>query len=117
MNYLHASLKAWNTPVFQDTLVREVAQLGADGLPLQAGLSQGSVALDDELSIMIIKLSDTPGFIHATLGIGYSGMVAGCSCADDPTPGNRTTEYCQVRLEIDKSTAQAVIALLPDQND
>lgn len=115
MNYLHASLKAWNTPAFKETLAQEVAQLGVDGLPLQAGLSQGSVALDDELGIMMINASDTPGFITATLGISYSGIVAGCSCADDPTPESRTTEYCQVRLQIDKTTAQSVITLLPEQ--
>jgi hypothetical protein len=115
MSYLHASLQAWNTPAFAETLAREVAQLGVDALPLQAGLSQGSVALDDKLSATTISVSEQADSICARVGIFYSGMIAGCSCADDPTPVNRTTEYCIVQLEIDKATAAARISLLPEQ--
>jgi hypothetical protein len=115
MSYLHASLQAWNTPAFAETLAQEVAQLDIDALPLQAGLSQGSVALDDNLSVSIIGVSEETDRICARVGIFYSGIVAGCSCTDDPTPENRTTEFCLVLLEIDKATAAASISLLPEQ--
>jgi hypothetical protein len=115
MSYLHASLQAWNTPAFAETLAREIAQLGLDELPLQAGLSRGSMALDDNLTAIIISAYEEAGRICARVGISYSGIIAGCSCADDPTPDNLTTEYCQIRLEIDKATAAVKTSLLPEQ--
>lgn len=115
MSHLHASLQAWNTPAFADTLAQEVAQLGIDALPLQEGLSQGSVALDDDVTAIIISVSEQADRICARIGISYSGIIAGCNCADDPTPDNRTTEYCLVQLEIDKATAAARVCLLPEQ--
>lgn len=115
MSYLHASLQAWNTPAFTEILAQEIAQLGIDALPLQAGLSQGSMALDDNLVAIIISASEEGDRICARVGISYSGIIAGCNCADDPTPDNLTTEYCLIRLEIDKATAAASISLLPEQ--
>jgi hypothetical protein len=116
MTLLHASLQAWNTAAFAETLAQEVTQLGIDVLPLQEGLSQGSVALGDDLTAIIINVSDESGRICATVGICYSGMIAGCSCADDPAPDNKTSEYCLVRLEIDKATAETVVTLLQEQS-
>jgi hypothetical protein len=115
MSYLRSSLRAWNTSAFAETLAREVAQLGNDALPLQQGLSQGSVALDDDLTAIVTHVSDEPGHIFATIGICYSGTIAGCNCSDDPTPDNRTVEYCTIRLAIDKATAETTITLLPEQ--
>ena len=115
MTCLRLSLQAWDTPAFADILAREVAQLGVDALPLQQGLSQGSVALDDDLTAIVTNVSDGPGYITATISICYSGMIAGCNCADDPTPDNRTSEYCVIRLAIDKATAETTITLLPEQ--
>ena len=112
---LHASLRAWNTPAFTETLAREVEQLDCNTLPLQQGLSQGSVALDDKLDAIIISVSDETGLILAKIGIYYAGMIAGCSCADDPTPDNPTTEYCVIKLAINKLTAETSISLLPEQ--
>ncbi len=117
MTSLRASLQAWNTPAFTETLAREVAGLGIEHLPLQAGLSQGSVALDDDLGIMVVTVTEGHDHISARLGISYSGVVAGCACADDPAPENRTTEYCEVLLKIDKATAHTSIALLQEQAD
>ena len=44
----------------------------------------------------------------------YSGIIAGCSCADNPTPVSELNEYCEVQLEIDKKTAETKVALLPE---
>jgi hypothetical protein len=98
-------------------LKKEIEQLNADALHLQQGLSQGSVALDDNLDAIIINVSDESGLVRAKVGIYYSGMIAGCNCADDPTPEDRTTEYCVVQLAIDKATAETTINLLPEQVD
>ena len=61
---------------------------------------------------MIILVADDEGFIHVKAGIFYSGIIAGCSCADDPTPVDEQNEYCEVQFEINKKTAEATVALL-----
>ena len=111
---LTKSLNAWGTPDFEDILKSEIEQLGADQLPLQQGLSTSSYALDDKLKVRIISLSEKAGFIHAKVGIFYSGITPGCSCADDPTPVEEQAEYCVVQLDINKMTAETTVALLAE---
>ncbi|MDP2785278.1 MAG: hypothetical protein Q8O38_11890 [Sulfurimicrobium sp.] len=111
---LAKSLNTWGTPDFEDTLKAEIEQMGAEQLPLQQGLSTSSYALDDKLNVRIISISEEAGFIRAKAGIFYTGIIAGCSCADDPTPVEEQTEYCVVQLEIDKTTAETTVALLAE---
>jgi len=108
-------LKVWGTPKFTDVLKKEIEQLDADQLPLQQGLSTSSYALDGKFSVMILDVSEDEGFIRAKAGIFYAGIIAGCSCADDPTPSSELSEYCEVQLDIDKKTAETTIALVPEQ--
>jgi hypothetical protein len=84
-------------------------------MPLQQGLSQTSHACDDNISIMIIGVSEESDFIHAKAGIFFTGIIPGCSCADDPAPVNEHTEYCEVRFDINKITAETAIVLLQDK--
>jgi hypothetical protein len=106
------ALDAFGTSRFKSILKKELEQLNADQLPLQQGLSMGSYALDDTLNVMIISVGDDAHCIHVKAGVFYSGIVAGCSCADDPTPLDENSEYCEVRINIDKKTAVASVALL-----
>ena len=76
------------------------------------GLSTSSYALDGELNVLIIRVSDEENFIRAKVGIFYTGIIAGCSCADDPTPGEEQNEYCEVQFRINKMTAETTVALL-----
>lgn len=110
---LTEALQAWNTPAFGDILKAALENLDAATLPLQQGLSQGSYALDDRVGVSIISVSESADFIRVHVGIHYSAVIAGCSCADDPTPAGECTEYCEVRLDIDKRTAGTTISLLP----
>ncbi len=109
------ALNAWGTPEFKDVLKKEFEQLDADQLPLQQGLSAGNYVLGDKFSVMILGTSEDENFIHAKAGIFYSSILGGCACADDPTPVSELNEYCEVRLDIDKKTAETKISLLPDQ--
>jgi len=111
---LPRSLNAWGTPAFAAILKQEIEQAGAAPLPLQQGLSVSSVALGDKISVMINGISEDAGFIHARAGIFYSGIIAGCSCADDPTPVGENSEYCEVRFDIDKNTAETMVTLLAE---
>ena len=109
---LSRSLLAWNTPDFELILKNEIAQLGVTALPLQQGLSQSSYAVDEDYEVMIIGVNDTSEAIQARAGIFFSGLIPGCSCADDPTPVTEYSEYCELRFDIDKRTAITGITLL-----
>lgn len=108
------SLAAWKTPAFEDTLKNEIAGLDADVLPLQQGLSQGSYSIDRSISAMVISSQEDADYIRVKTGIFYSSIIAGCSCADDPTPIDENTEYCMVQFEISKRTAEVGITLLAE---
>lgn len=111
---LTKTLNAWGTPAFEDILKEEIEQLDAEQLPLQQGLSTSSYALDNKLKVRIISVSEDASFIHAKVGIFYTGIIAGCSCTDDPTPINENNEYCEVQLDINKTTAETAVTLLAE---
>jgi hypothetical protein len=109
---LSNSVHAWGTPAFSGTLKQEIEQLGADQLPLQQGLSVGNYATAGEFSVMVISASEEAGFIRVKAGVFFKGIIAGCNCADDPTPVEEHDEYCEVQFDINKTTAEATVALL-----
>jgi len=111
---LTKALQAWGTPEFAPVLKREIEALDSAHLPLQQGLSVSSVVVDTEPTAMILCVSDEERVIRANVGILYAGMVAGCSCADDPTPLSENPEYCVVQIAIDKHTAATTITLLSE---
>lgn len=108
------SLKAWGSPAFRTTLLDELKRHGAGVLPLQQGLSHSSHALEDDYSLVLLGSDDAGGRIRARIGVFYLGIVAGCNCADDPTPVEPLNEYCEVSLAIDKATAETTVGLVPD---
>ena len=109
MPQLPASLAAWGTEAFADTLCDEVRRLGASQLPLQDGLRHGSYALDEIQGAMLLRAEETPETIQAAVGVFYAGIIAGCNCADDPTPVEAQEEYCEIYLTIDRTNAAADI--------
>jgi hypothetical protein len=111
---LTETLNAWGKPDFKDILKKEIEQMDAGQFPLQQGLSTGSYAIDDKFNVMIISVSEAAGSLHVKAGIFYSGIIAGCSCADDPTPVNEESEYCVVQFDINKLTAETTVALLAE---
>lgn len=108
---LSKALTAWGTPEFRDILKQDIEHLDAGQLPLQQGLSTGSYAMGDKFSVMIIGVTDDDKVIHAKAGVFYGGIIAGCSCADDPTPVDEHHEYCEVQFDIDKITAETTVTL------
>ena len=114
MSKLADSLHAWGTPDFKRILKSEIEQLDASQLPLQQGLSIGSYALDNKLNVIVIDAAEAEGHIRAKVGIFYTSIIAGCSCADDPTPVDENNEYCVVQLDINTSTAETTLTLLAD---
>lgn len=115
MMKLTQSVTAWNSPTFNATLINEIQTLGPrhPGLQhlLQAALAQTSAVADDPISIYLLSSHEQDGRIHARLGVFYSGIVSGCSCADDPSPVDSITEHCELLLELNTATGDAQLTL------
>lgn len=109
---LTTALNAWGTLAFETILKHEIEQMDAELLPLQQGLSQSSYTDGANRSVMILSVTAGAGFIRARAGIFYTGMIPGCSCADDPTPMSELAEYCEVQFDIDKLSAETTVTLL-----
>lgn len=112
MPKLDKALQAWGAPDFEAVLKKEIAQLDADQLPLQQGLTVSSTVTADPITVIIHRVIELENVIRVRAGILYKGLVGGCSCADDPTPISANNEYCEVQLDIDKSTAITAVALV-----
>ena len=112
MFYLPLSLKAWNTASFDTVIKQELYSLDANLLPLQQGLEHSSYAVSDKLTITILNIKDEPENIVVKAGLFYNGVIAGCNCADDPTPVDETNEYCDVLLYINKQNAKTRVELV-----
>lgn len=111
---LSHALAAYGTPDFSTRLKPALEGLGLEQLPLQQGLRSGSTARDDRLGAMILGTEEADGALVVRAGLFYTSITAGCSCADDPTPTDENTEYCEVLVHIDRGTGQADIRLAED---
>ena len=105
------TIAAWNTPGFTAVLQRELATQAA-ALPLQQAAAFTSVVLDAPPEVMFIGAAATAERLDVRVGVFFAGIVAGCACADDPTPVEAQPEYCELLLAIDRSTAAATAALI-----
>ena len=112
------TLKAWQSNGFDSELTRifklEIAELGHKELPLQQGLSLSSYVSNEKISAIINKTEETPNNIIIKSGVFYSGIIAGCSCSDDPTPLDTQSEYCDLLINIDKHTAESSVKLITE---
>ena len=73
-----------------------------------------SAATDQRIQAMVLGIEEEPGLIHVKAGIFYTGIIAGCSCADDPTPIAEQNEYCVLQFCIDKQTAETTVTLVSE---
>ena len=114
MLLLDKALRAWGTANFETALKQEVAQLNADQLLLQQGLSTGNYVAADPITVAINSVADMGDIIRVTVGIFYKSVLGGCNCADDPTPTSENNEYCEVQLDINKTTSATTVALVTE---
>ena len=111
-SFLPLSLEHWDHPRFKDYLQNELEQLPETALPLQQGLQHSSVALHEDIKLMLLDRQQTPKTCTVKAGIFYQGLVAGCQCADDPSPPDTLQEYCEVLIKIARADAAAHIKLI-----
>lgn len=107
-----ASLHRWGTPGFADALRGEIERLPSDELPLQESLSVTSHVADAPHQAAILDITEQGHRIRARVGIFFGGIVAGCNCADDPTPVDIQSEYCKLEFDIDKRTGVARVTVV-----
>ena len=106
------ALREWGTPAFATVLKEEIERLDPDLLPLQQGLARSSSVAPGAPTAMVIGASADGGSIRARAGIFYAGIIAGCSCADDPTPASEIAEYCEAEFVIDRRSGDATVSLI-----
>jgi hypothetical protein len=105
--FFKKTLCACGTPDFAEALKGELSALKVGELPLQKGMRLGSCVLDAPISVVSIRSGETEEKITVRAGIFFKSAIAGCSCADDPTPVDELEEHCEILIEIEKATAQA----------
>jgi len=106
--------QAWGKPDFNKIVKNEIHGIDANLLPLQQGLSLSSYVGDTPFSVTILNSSETDDIIILKAGIFYTGIIAGCSCSDDPSPTDEQNEYCELQFNINKKTAETSVILLND---
>ena len=102
---LPQSLAAWQTPAFAATFCHEVAQLPPGVLPLQQALAMGSHVVERAPQVMLLSSRGSEHHLEIRAGIFFNTVIAGCNCADDPTPVEENNEYCELLFRIDRHTA------------
>lgn len=104
--------RAWGTPQFGQVLRQELA-VQAQRLPLQRALSQGSMVLDAPLTVTLLDARQQDGGVRVKVGVFFQSVIAGCSCADDPTPITPIEEYAELLLTLHLDSARATVQIVP----
>jgi len=79
-------------------LKQELEKVDGLSLPLQQGLTRSSYTDGENFGVTILYVHRDDEGLRAKAGIQYQGIIAGCSCADDPTPQSIIEEYCEIEL-------------------
>ncbi len=111
MFYLPLSLKASGGKQFQLVFQQEIKTIDPELLPLQQGLQYSSYAITDNLTVTVLNYKEDENELLVKSALFYTGIIAGCNCADDPTPVDEINEYCEVLFTIDKKTARCTVTL------
>ena len=109
---LTTSLENIDSPDFKKVLKEDIQNIEPTLLPLQQGLSFSSYVGKGSFNAVILKITDNTNNLRIKAGIFYTGIIAGCSCSDDPTPTDEQNEYCEIQFDINKETAETDVKLL-----
>ena len=102
-------LAAWGTPAFGPRLKRALLALPPTALPLQEAVAQGGLVQDGARDLLLLECAETGDRLRCRLGVFFTETVGGCSCGDEPFSA---PAYCEIRLDIDKASAEARCVLL-----
>ena len=114
MIHLKKTLSAYHTTDFKLIAKKEISDIDAPLLPLQQGLSLSSYVGKTPFSVVILNVTEHIDSLDIKTGIFYTGIIAGCSCSDDPSPTDEQNEYCEILFSINKNTSETDITLLTE---
>ena len=114
MTKFTTSLRDWNTAIFPQTLKHELEHLPAGTLPLDKGVVQGGMVDDSNITATILSTAENATAIQAKVGIFFTEIVINCGCGEDPMP---TNAYCEIRLSIDKTTAETDLDIIDARDE
>lgn len=103
------AIQAWNTDAFSKSLKQDIEALEKGVLPLEKGTTQGGLVDDSNITATIMSFSENENSILVKAGVFFTEVIGGCSCGDDPITENA---YCEIKLNIDKTTAEAEIDVI-----
>lgn len=107
-------IAAWNSDEFNAVVKQTLRELGTRHLPLQQGMVSSSAVVEGSIEPMILSSQLQEGRLLIRVGIFYSGIVAGCNCADDPSGVPEQSEYCELQLDIQLPDGETEITLLQE---
>lgn len=111
MTRLNLPLNDCRSGLFARQLKHELEHLQPGTLPLEQATTQGGQVDDSNISATVVEAREDGDWIRARVGIFFNEVVGGCSCGDDPLSVNA---YCQIQVSIDKASAEAEFAVLPE---
>lgn len=109
---LEKTLLAYNSSDFNKVAKEEISNIDPALLPLQQGLSLSSYVSKTPFTIVILNSLDKTLSLNIKAGVFYTGIIAGCSCSDDPSPVDEQNEYCELQFIINKKTYETKVHLL-----
>lgn len=108
---LPQSLEHWDSPAFPETFCREVSRLPHGSLPLQQAMMLGSYVVDRPPTVVLLSTAGNDRHIKVKAGVFFHSMIAGCNCADDPTPMDEQTEHCELLFRIDRDSSMTRVEI------
>jgi hypothetical protein len=105
------AVRDWPTDAFALSLKRELMALGSGVLPLEKGVAYGGLVDDSNLAVSILRSTDAGSAIVVRVGVFFTEVIAGCNCDEDP---QSIPAYCELRVDIDKLSAEADMTLAAD---
>ena len=108
---LQKSLDDWNTPTFENTFKAEVRNLDKELLPLQKSLLFSSYVSNEKISPVVMSSSASTTHLLIKTTIFFTGIIAGCSCSDNPGPQDTQQESCDVLFRINLNNAETQVEL------
>ena len=114
MIHLPESCAAWGTPAFAEVLARELAAARAE-LPLLHAMAHGNAIADEPITVSVRHAAAANEELRLRVSVFFASLIAGCSCADDPTPIDTLHEYCELDVTVARCSGEARIALRLDE--
>ena len=90
----------------------EIEKIEPSLLPLQQGLTHSSYVGNAPIQAVVLNITKDNNNVKVKTGIFYTGIIAGCSCSDDPSPTDEQNEYCELLFTIDRETTETSVKLL-----